>query len=128
MRYDKKSDNCQLANVKVEGYDLDFTKTNYEYKLKLPQPVKSLSIDYLADDDKSGVEITGNENLKNNSKITILVTSESGKECEYIIQIKKSSNIWKIFLLLFILIILLVLALGTLYKFKIKGTGKYRYE
>lgn len=128
-RYSVESSDCTLANIYIEDYPIEFSKSKYEYVLTLPKNVKSLDMIVVPTQEQSATyEIFGNEKLKNKSKIDITVLSADGTECNYQIKIKKTSNTWKYILL----IVLLGGALGTavyfLYKFLKKSKGKYKYE
>ena len=85
-----------LESLKIENYSLNFDKKVFNYDLKIDYDLKELKIDAIASDNQATVEINGNENLKNNSKITISVTSLDGSSQVYTINIiKKNENLWK---------------------------------
>ncbi len=128
IRYSQESDNCDLADLFIEGYNLDYSKTVHKYKLALKQNVKSLNITPTADDQDAKVEVIGNKDLKNNSKITIEVTSTGGSKCTYTIQVTKSSNGWKIILILVIMLALVAVAGYSAYKYLRKSKNTYKYE
>lgn len=128
-RYDNLSNDCTLANIYSEEYNIDFTKSKYAYDLKLPKNVNSVDFDVVASDvDNATVSIEGNEKLKNNSVIKITVRAEDGTTCEYSIKIKKSSNTWKYILAIFLLVGVLVTSSVILYRYLKKSKGKYKYE
>ena len=85
-------------------YNLSFDSNTYDYKLKIKKKVKSLDILVETLSETATYEIKNNENLKNNSQITITVTAENGDELNYNILIKKSSN--------FGLVVIIILVLG----------------
>ena len=85
-----------LESLKIENYNLNFDKKVFNYDLKIDYDLKELKIDANASDNQASVEISGNENLKNKSKITISVTSLDGSSQIYTINIiKKNENLWK---------------------------------
>lgn len=101
----KLSSNSKLSSLTIKGYNLNFKPDIKEYKLKIDKDVNALDIEATPEDSKAKYEITGNEQLKNKSKITIKVTAEDESTTEYIITIKKGgSNI--------IVIILIIIVLG----------------
>ena len=128
IRYAQESDNCDLADLFIDGYKLDYSKTVRKYKLAIKQNVKSLNITPTADDQDAKVEVIGNKDLKNNSKITIEVTSTGGSKCTYTIQVTKSSNGWKIILILVIMLALVAVAGYSAYKYLRKSKNTYKYE
>ena len=62
------------------------------------------------EDSNATFEIEGNSKLKNNSKIVIQVVSPDGTKCDYTIQVTKSSNGWKIILILVVMVALVAFA------------------
>lgn len=128
-RYSGESNDCTLANIFMEDYDLDFSRTVYEYNLSLPKSVRSLDLEIVPSDElHAQYEVHGNENLEHNSEVEILVLAEDGTECVYTITIKKSSDTWKYILLILILVGVLGVAVYFLFKYLRKSKGKYKYE
>ena len=84
--------NNNLSNLNINNYHIDFDSEILEYKLKIGNEDK-LEIDYQVEDDSSIVEIKGNENLKNGSVISIIVTAIDGTKKEYKIIIEKEEII-----------------------------------
>ncbi len=81
-----------LDKIEVEGYNLYFEKSVYSYNLEVAENLDKLNITYQPDyDDDVKVTITGNENLKNNSKVTIKVHDDEGDHTYTITIIKKSA-------------------------------------
>lgn len=87
----KLSTNNDLKGLVVSGYDINFTKEVLEYDLKIKKE-KTLSISYTTEDETAVVKVIGNKDLKNESKIKIVVTSEDGKSKVYQINIIKDKN------------------------------------
>ena len=94
----RKEENIELSSDSslrffiVGDYEIDFKSNVYEYDLKIKNE-KKLDIAYYATDENADVVIKGNENLKNNSIISIIVTAEDGTKSEYNIVIKKSNHL-----------------------------------
>lgn len=84
-------DNPNLSNIVISGYDLDFKSKITEYTIKGVEE-DTLDIEAIPEDKNSIVKISGNKNLKNNSVITIKVTSPDGTEKEYKIVVLKSNK------------------------------------
>lgn len=84
-------DNPNLSNIVVSGYDIDFKSKITEYTIKGVEE-DTLDIEAIPEDKNSIVKISGNKNLKNNSVITIKVTSPDGTEKEYKIVVLKSNK------------------------------------
>ncbi len=120
--------NSKLGNIKIENHDLDFDPDIFSYTIKVKEE-KSLDISVRTESSKSTYSITGNKDLKNKSKIIITVIAEDLTETPYIINIKKSSNITGI-----IIVVLIVGVAGFVgYKVFRKLTSKqeenrYEYE
>ena len=84
--------NSKINSLKIENYSIDFDPEIYSYSLKIKDESK-LDILLITESEKSSHSITGNENLKNKSRIDIVVKAEDGSESIYIINIKKQSKI-----------------------------------
>ncbi len=107
----KISDNALLRKLYIDGYNLDFDKNVFEYKLKVDNDVTFLGIDYETDHEKSAVSINGNKDLENGSVVKIKVLAENGSIQVYSIEIEKdvkgkNSN------MIIIIVILLILLIG----------------
>ncbi len=128
-RYNGENGECNLANIYNEQYNIDFSKNVYDYKLTLPKNVKSLDLEVVpVDQENATYEILNNENLKNKSKIEIIVTAQNGATCTYTITIKKDSNTWKYIVLIILLVSVLGVSVYFLYKYLKKSKGNYKYE
>lgn len=78
------SSNNYLKSLEVEGYEIEFDKDTYEYKITVKNDVTSLDISALAEDSSARVEITGNGDFKEGENtVTITVTAENGSTREY---------------------------------------------
>ena len=87
------STNNYLKLLEINGYEIDFTKETFEYKINVKSDVTELDIKAIAEDTKSRVEITGNENFKVGENIvTITVTAENGDIREYKLVVNKEAE------------------------------------
>lgn len=86
------SDNNYLKLLEIDGYKIDFDKNVFDYELTVKN-IKSLDITAIAEDSRSRVEITGNENFKN-GKNTVIITvkAENGSTREYKILVNKVAD------------------------------------
>lgn len=112
----KDNSNNKLRSLKVKESNLypKFDSDVNEYSIKLEKKVKKLTIDAIAKDKNSKVEIIDNNDLdKNNSVVLIKVTDKNGFSNYYKLKIDNSGN-KKIMLfgidILYIFIGLLILA------------------
>lgn len=78
------SDNALLSNIKIDGYDLNFSSDVFEYNIGI---IKNnyLDISAITEDGSATVVITGNSNIGKDDSIIIKVTSEAGSVKKYII-------------------------------------------
>lgn len=104
-----------LESLTISDYTLNFDKKTFEYTLKIDYELKRLNIEAVASDNQATIELTGNENLKNGSKIQIKVTALDGASQTYVINIvKKNENLFKVIttiLELFALALLIILCI-----------------
>ena len=106
----KLSSNNYIKSLTIENHGLDFLKDVYRYTIKTKEDKLDLSI--VLEDEKSEYDITGNNKLKDGSKITIKVTAENGDVRTYILDIEKSSNL--IIIIIIILVTLITAGLITI--------------
>lgn len=109
------SNNSNLTSLIIEGYQISFSKSQYEYSLKINDET-TLNIKYELEDAGSVVTIHGNENLENGSLVRVKVTAEDGSETEYKIRIEKEENsmlmyiiIGGVILLIIVIIVIIIL-------------------
>lgn len=78
------SDNALLSNIKIDGYNLNFSSDVFEYNIGT---IKNnyLDIRAITEDSCATVVITGNSNIGKDDSIIIKVTSEAGSVKKYII-------------------------------------------
>ena len=92
---EEKSTNKLLKSLKIEEANLnpEFDKDVTNYTLKIGKDVNSLKIEAVAEDDKSQVSISGNEDLKNGENtVKITVTAEDGTIRTYTITVTKDEK------------------------------------
>lgn len=85
--YVTKIDNAKMANanlktLEVENFSIypDFKRNIYNYNLTINKDIKKLNITAKPENEKSKIEIIGNENLKEGDNfIKVIVTAEDGK-------------------------------------------------
>lgn len=82
-----------LSDIIIDGYDLDFDSNVFDYTLKIKDET-SLRISLVLADDRAKYSITGNENLANNSVISIVVVADD-IDYEYAIKIVKDDSLNK---------------------------------
>ncbi len=87
------SSNNYLKTLEAKGYEIKFDRDTLEYELSVNNDVKSLDITAIAEDSRSRVEITGNENFKT-GKNTVIITvkAENGDVKEYKLIVTRKSN------------------------------------
>lgn len=94
---DTKTDNATLQVLRLdkEGIIPSFHKDVYEYYLTVSNDIDYIDVLAIAENQKSMIEITGNNNLKEGLNIiTIKVTSEDKTQNKiYKIQVTKTNNI-----------------------------------
>ena len=103
---EKLSSDSTLNSVSIDKYDIDFDPKKYSYVLNIKNE-KSLNISYEPSNSNSNVIIAGNEDLTNDSVISIIVTAEDGSTSKYTITIKKKSSPLKILLILLVILLLI---------------------
>lgn len=92
---DEKSTNNYLKSLNVvpNGLTPNFDRENTKYKLTVGSDIDSLRIDAIADDEKSKVSITGNDNFKlGENTVTIKVTAEDESVKNYTITVTKEEK------------------------------------
>lgn len=85
-----------LSSLVIEEVpDFVFDPSKYKYSIKLNKDISSLILEYTTNDENAIVTISGNEDLKDGSKIKILVTAEDGTKKEYILTVVKNQTTTK---------------------------------
>lgn len=89
-----------LKSLKIKEYpSFKFSADKFSYNVEVDSSVKKLTFDYTLASDKSSVEISGNDELKDESVVKLTVTSEDGSKREYkftVIKTKKTSTTEKV--------------------------------
>ena len=80
--------NNYLSLLTIKDYTINFNRDILSYDLTIKEEEK-LEIVATPESTKSSIDILGNENLKNGSKITLRVTAEDGTTKDYFINITK---------------------------------------
>lgn len=88
-REEYESKKNYLSDLKISGYDINFSKENLNYNIKIANE-KTLGIIATTLNTSASISVIGNKNLKNNSVITIKVTDEDNITRDYKINIEKS--------------------------------------
>lgn len=78
-----------------ECSDFELKENKFSYDVKIEDSVKELTLDYVTSSENAEVSISGNKNLKDGSKVKILVTAEDGTKKEYILNIVKDTKTTK---------------------------------
>ena len=76
-----------LSDLNIADYQIKFNKHKNNYELEIDENISSLDITVTPEDDNATYTITGNENLNNNSQITIEVTASNNQVNTYKINI-----------------------------------------
>ena len=127
-RYTKEEGDCSLVDIYIKNYSLDFSSTKEQYTLNLTNKDRFLEIEATPSNPSSIYTIKGNEKLKNNSKIEILVEAVDGTTCTYVITTKKSSKLLLYLLIAVVVGVGLYFAIKKLIELATKGKNRYRYE
>ena len=86
------SSNNYLKTLEAKGYEIKFDRDILEYELNVNNDVKFLDITAIAEDSRSRVEITGNENFKTGKNTVIIsVKAENGDVREYKLIVNRKS-------------------------------------
>lgn len=113
------SNNNYISKLTITGYNLNFNKNILKYNLKIKKE-KRLDINIGLEDSKSKYKIIGNDNLKNNSIIKIIVTAEDNTTRTYEIHIKNTDKIIKIIFISIITILILINIIRLIIKYRSK--------
>lgn len=80
----------ELETLSIDGYNISFSKYNYQYEIVVDQSVNSLKINAIPEDNRCVVKIFGNENFKDgNNNVEIHVIDKNGTRKSYIINVIK---------------------------------------
>lgn len=114
-----KSSNNYLKNINIEDYSIKFNKRVKQYNLDIKRSDKVLNINAIPEDNKSIVNIIGNEDLKDGSIIKIIVKAENESKITYQLHImQKETGFLNYFVYLIITLFLIGLIIKNLNKVK----------
>ena len=128
----EESDN-KLLSLDIKEQPLEFDEDKYEYTITVGKNVDKLTIDAIAKNKDSKVEIIGNKKLTNgNNVVLIKLTDKKGFTNYYKLNVEKDDTI-RLFgidvkYIIFFLIILLLLLLLIILLFKRKKEEKEDYK
>ena len=97
-----------LTKLEVENSNILLDKRKTDYTIKIDSKTKKLNLKVVAEDKDAKITIKGNNNLKNGSKVTIEVEGIDKSSRIYTLNIKKSSSIG------FVIIVILIVSLSSL--------------
>ena len=129
----KLSSNAKLKSLIINDYDIEFNSNKFDYTLIIDSGVNELDMSMEAEDKNAKItDVSGNNNLKDGSKVIVSVTAEDGvtvNKYNINIRVRKKSNFIKI---LFIFVLILSILAGAYYLYKkivlSKSGDKYEYE
>lgn len=116
------SNNNYLANLSIKNHSIAFVKDKLNYDITLTNE-ETLDLKYDLEDEKAFVKIEGNNNLKNNSVVKIIVTAEDGSTRIYNLNIIKSQDFNYLILIIPLIGVLLILGVIMTIK-KVKSNKK----
>lgn len=87
-RKEKLSSDATIKELNIKNYEISFESGKFLYELKIGDE-KKLDINVILNDENAKYQIIGNENLVNDSVISIQVIAEDGSEQAYKIKIIK---------------------------------------
>lgn len=127
-RYSELSSTCGFKKLNIKEDSIKLKNNKYDYKVRVDEKVKKLTINYELLDDTTQVEIESNEELKDKSIIKIVNTAEDGTVCNYTITVRKGTS--PVVIGLFVLLIAGVAAAATYFVLNNikRSKGKYKYE
>ena len=105
----RKTTSDYLSDLSVKGNDIEFIKTKQEYTVKVDKKTNKLDLSAIAEDENATVNIKGNKNIKNGSKVTIEVKSTDGSVRVYTLNVQKTGSV-DVGIILILIMILAILA------------------
>ena len=108
------SNDSSIKSIGIKGILFEFDENKINYNLKIPYFKNNLDFNITLNDENAKYEILDNNNLKDQSTITIKVTAEDGTTTDYKIKIEKEFPYLVVivltisFLLLLLIIILII--------------------
>ena len=108
----------------------EFIWSTYEYDVIVEPGTTDLKMGYRPESLYSSVEVEGNENLVDGSKIQIKVTSQDGMQTTYNLTVKYANS--KVVLIILIVLLSLIVLTGVtllvLYMLSLKGIIKFKFK
>ena len=102
-----------LSSVEIKNSSIKFDKNKNNYTINVDKDTNKLDLIAKLEDKNATMKITGNSNLKNESKVEIKVTDTKGNTNTYVITVKKSDARY---IKIIIIIVALLSALTVGYK------------
>jgi len=91
--YNILSSDSYLADLKIDGYEIDFSPYTYSYNISVDSDVDSLDLSVLLSDYRASYTIYGNEDFKAGENIvTIVVEAEDGSTHTYTLIVDKAEE------------------------------------
>ena len=118
---EKLSNNNYLKELLIKNHKIDFDKDVLSYNLTIKKENR-LTLSYKPEDKAATVKVIGNSDLKDDSKIDIVVTAEDKTTKTYTINIKKSIDWATIGIIFGSLIVITGIVLLIVFKDKIFKT------
>ena len=82
-----------LSSLTIKEYkDFEFKSDKFNYVIKVKNNVKKLTLDYVLSDENATAKVEGNEDLKDGSKVKVIVTAQDGTKKVYTFEISKASE------------------------------------
>lgn len=117
----------KINNIEVEGYELDFSPEVYSYIIKTNDTQLNIKVEL--SDNNSTYEIKGNEELKDGSIISIVVTDKEGNKSIYKITIEQDKKLdWKKILLIVLIAMIIIFVILLIILFKKRKEIKSEYN
>lgn len=87
------SDN-DIKSLIIEGYEIEFDSSIYEYSIKVKNDVTSLNLSVLLNSEKSIYYVEGNENFEvGENLVYVIVKAENGSAKTYTITVEKEQEV-----------------------------------
>ncbi len=92
IKVDNRSVNNYLSDLKIDGANIEFDKNTYEYDITVENNITELTVLATAEDSKSEITITGNNDLKvGENTIEVTVEAENGSTRVYKVNVTRKN-------------------------------------
>lgn len=82
-----------LSSLTIKEYkDFEFKSDKFNYVIKVKNNVNKLTLDYVLSDENAMVKVDGNKDLKDGSKVKIIVTAQDDTKKVYTLEISKETE------------------------------------